>query len=232
MPSVQAQREWSGTWDLSPHFSKHDRVAEACCEGKGESIPFTPKYRKIRDAFAKLDTFTVEKNTDNVDYCITAGVPGTLTHPMMWEFVITPGRVTFIAQDGSVRRIWTDGRKFPNHLQPSPQGYSIGRWRDDRNLLVETRSLSPGSMMFTIGPYYDTPRTKVYERFSLQSDKSMQVDVTINEPEMFTRPFSFSLNEIKIPFPFEVACTNNRDTGYGKVDLTPPPELQGEFPQQ
>ena len=225
--SELTQRELSGTWDLTADqpMAPHGTY-RSCCVGKAPWIPFTPKYRKIRDDFAALPEFTIAKNTDNIDYCITAGVPGELEHPILYEFLLTPGRVTMIFQDGSVRRIWTDGRKFPKDLNPSAQGYSIGHWENERTLVVETRAISPKSELFIVGDINVTTKTRVWERWSLKSEQSLQLNVTVEDPELFTGPYSYERQFMKIPGTFEVACAaNNRDTGYGTVDLTPPPDL-------
>src|ERR1700758_5263360 len=62
------------------------------------------------------------------------------------EFVITP-EITYVLVGNTEpnRRIYTDGRDFPDDLLPTYAGYSIGRWTDQDNegvyhvLEVETR---------------------------------------------------------------------------------------------
>lgn len=231
--SAEAVRDLTGTWIGGPDdkLEKDPRLkdpafdAGACCQGKGKSLPLTPSYRKIRDAFAKLDTYSVEKNVNNLAKCIPPGVPGQMEHGASFEFVLTPGRVTIIHEEGGVRRIWTDGRKFPEHITPSLEGYSIGHWENDRTLVVQTRGLSPLADMFFLGPIKDTLQTKVQERFIVESAKSLEQDVTVEDPEIFFRPYNYKRLFHKVPGTFEVGCINNRDNGYGEVDLTPPADL-------
>lgn len=56
------------------------------------------------------------------------------------QIIQTPGRITFIAEyNHVVRRIYLD-ETFPEKIEPSYTGYSIGHWQDD-TLVVETRGL-------------------------------------------------------------------------------------------
>jgi len=223
---ILPQGNWSGTWLMSKDQGSHNPYA-SCCLGPGDWIPLTPKYRKIRDDFAKLPEYTVEKNTDNLADCISPGVPGQLEHPSRFEFLIAPGRVTVIHEEGTVRRIWTDGREFPKDLKPSPQGYSLGHWDDNgATLVVQTRAIAPTSDLFMVGPIKVTTHTRVTERFSLRSPKSMALQVTVDDSQIFTRPYTYTRTFMKIPGDFEVGCNAyNRDDGHdGNIDLTPPPE--------
>jgi hypothetical protein len=51
-----------------------------------------------------------------------------------------------------VRRIFTDGRKFPNDEEPSWMGYSIGRWIDQDNgsNALRLRSRALGGARYSI----------------------------------------------------------------------------------
>lgn len=216
----------AGTWDVTQAGVNGPRGSYAtCCAGKGDWVPLTPKYRKIRDEFAKLPEYTREKNTNNMADCITPGVPATLEHPVLFEFLLTPGRVTLIVIDGSVRRIWTDGRQFPKDLVPSPQGYSIGHW-ENRTLVVQTRAISDQSDLFIAGHIKVNTTTRVLEKFTVVNRNDLELEVTVTDPDIFTRPYTYRRSFTKIPGTFDVGCTaNNRDNGSGGVDLTPPSDL-------
>jgi len=71
------------------------------------------------------------------------------------EFVVTPD-VTYVLITGAdhLRRIDTDGRDWPEDIEPSYQGYSIGKWFDEDGdgrydvLEVETRGPFKGPRSF------------------------------------------------------------------------------------
>jgi len=213
----------SGTWVITTtSMDDPHGPYQTCCTGSGDWVPFTPKYRKIHDDFAHLPEFTVAKNTNNMTNCISPGVPGTLEHPVLFEFLLTPGRVTLITIDGSVRRIWTDGRSAPEDLAPSPQGYSLGHW-DHRTLVIRTQAISHRSDLLIAGNIKDTSKTVVVERFTVVDAQHLNLEVTVTDPDIFTRPYVYHRAFMKVPGTFDVGCTaNNRDNGVGEVDLTPP----------
>jgi hypothetical protein len=219
-PSREVQQQLAGTWAQTEATTY--RAWAACCDGPGAEVPFTPKYRKIRDDFANIPQ-EVKPTPNNLAHCITPGVPGTFEHPLMFEFLLTPGRVNLIFADGSFRRIWTDGRSFPASLTPVLQGYSVGHW-EGKTLVVETRGISTKSDMFIEGPIKVTHQTKVTERMTVESDKALRMQTTVEDPEIFTRPYTYENLFTKVPISFEVSCAlDNRDSG-NKVDLTPPAE--------
>jgi hypothetical protein len=47
-----------------------------------------------------------------------------------FEYVITP-ETTYISAGSEWRRIFTDGRPWPTDLEPTYQGFSIGKWIDE-----------------------------------------------------------------------------------------------------
>lgn len=217
-PSHEIRQLLEGTWALTEDSTY--RAWAACCDGPGTEVPFTPTYRKTRDDFANIPA-DKKPTPNNLAHCITPGVPGTFEHPLLFEFLLTPGRVNLIYADGSFRRIWTDGRPFPSTLTPALQGYSIGHWKGN-TLTVETRGISTKSDMFIEGPIKVTNKTKVTERMIVESSKSLRIQTTVEDPVIFTRPYSYENLFTKVPISFEVSCVlDNRDTG-NKVDLTPP----------
>ena len=75
-----------------------------------------------------------------------AGMPLMIVAFFPLEFVVTPHTTyVLIGEQNHYRRIFTDGRDWPKEIEPSYQGYSIGRWTDENGngtfdvLEVETR---------------------------------------------------------------------------------------------
>ncbi|MBL8269537.1 hypothetical protein [Steroidobacter sp.] len=221
VPSAAIREQLSGTWVMTDESTYSAWVA--CCEGPDTDVPFTPEFRKIRDAFATIPSFPAkDKPTlNNLANCVTAGVPGTIEHPLMFEFLLTPGRANVIFMDGSFRRIWTDGRGFPETFIYDYQGYTIGRW-EGNTLIAETQGISPRADMFIDGGIKTTKQTKVTERITVESEKSLRMTITVEDPTVFAQPYTYKRDFIKVPLSFEVGCAaENRDTG-SEVDLTPP----------
>jgi hypothetical protein len=79
-------------------------------------------------------------------FCHAQGVPLMMIPFGPLEFIVTP-ETTYVLTSviDHNRRIFTDGRDWPEEIEPTYQGYSIGRWIDEDGdgrydvLEVETR---------------------------------------------------------------------------------------------
>src|SRR5260370_30481733 len=61
--------------------------------------------------------------------CLPAGMPRVMVAYDPIEIIVTP-EVTYVRSDHlpESRRIYTDGRDWPQKITPTFAGYSIGRW--------------------------------------------------------------------------------------------------------
>lgn len=220
MPSDELVSRWSGTWVTSTEATEQGE--KDCCEGKGLDIPFTPKYRKIRDDYAKQADDGTQVAITNSSTCESPGVPGILAHPITYEVLFTPYRATMIFEDGTVRRIWMGKTRPPKDLQSPLVGYSTGRW-EGSTLVVETTDISPSADLFMSGGIHMTPASRVEERITVVSKDTMRIQTTMTDPELFSAPYRHSRDYKKVPGTFPIGCaSNNRDNGTSDVDLKPP----------
>src|SRR5262249_60806654 len=77
--------------------------------------------------------------------------PGTrraMTGPEPMEIIVMPDTTyIMLTYMSEFRRIYTDGRKFADDIEPAFSGFSIGKWEDTDNdgrfdtLVVETRGI-------------------------------------------------------------------------------------------
>jgi hypothetical protein len=111
----------------------------------------------------------------------------------------------------SWRQIFTDGRPLPEERDPAWYGYSVGEWEGD-TMAVETVGLNEKTWLDDRGhPHSDALR--ILERFRRPDFGHMQVEVTINDPKAYTKPWT-----VKIPWNFvpdtellDWVCENNKD---------------------
>jgi len=114
-----------------------------------------------------------------------------------------------------VRQIFTDGRSAPgDDPQPWWYGYSVGHWDGD-TLVVETTGLRDDGWLDVFG----TPLTdaaKITERFRRPSYGRMEIDVTIDDPKVYTKPWTVRVNQRIMPDQelLEFVCLENQR--YGK----------------
>lgn len=103
------------------------------------------------------------------------------------EWIESKDRITMLFEVGSeVRRVFMDGRDFPEDYPNSPMGYSIGHW-EGSDLVVETRLLSPNVRDFRGEPISENAR--VVERYKVSEDgEGLSAVITLYDPENYERP--------------------------------------------
>jgi hypothetical protein len=100
--------------------------------GVGQQAPLTPEYQAIHEASLADQANGGQGNWHSGDACMPPGMPATMNGYNSMEFVVLPA-VTYILVEHNLpthRRIFTDGRDWPSAVEPTFQGYSIGRWID------------------------------------------------------------------------------------------------------
>ena len=120
--------------------------------------------------------------------CWATGVPTYLLNPAQPTFLLqTPAKVTMIWQmDHQVRHVYLN---VPHSENPKPSWYgeSVGHYEGD-TLVVDTI----GQNAKTFVDNYRTPHSEklhVVERYRLVDDgKTLQADVTIEDPATFIKP--------------------------------------------
>ena len=111
--------------------------------------------------------------------------------------------------DSTLRQIYTDARKLPKDPQPSWMGYSVGRWEGD-TLVVDTAGFNDKSPLDGSGH----PRSEALhltERFHRRDFGHMDLQFTIDDSKMYTKPFTFHVTEILEPDSdvLETICNEN-----------------------
>jgi hypothetical protein len=114
--------------------------------GFGQGAPLTPEYQAIlKESIADQENGGHGNSSDHAR-CVAAGMPFMMVAFRPLEFIVTPDTTYIVIADyDPLRRIFTDGRDWPKEIEPTFQGYSIGRWIDEAGagrydvLEVETR---------------------------------------------------------------------------------------------
>jgi hypothetical protein len=132
--------------------------------------------------------------------CFPGGMPRMMYFGAQ-EYIITP-EVTYILVGGGVdqhRRIFTDGRDWPADIEPTYQGYSIGRWINEDGdgrysvLEAETRGPFKGPRAFDASglPLHSDNQSIFKERFHLdKADPGILHDEVTVIDHALTRPWS------------------------------------------
>ncbi len=191
--------DWRGEWTaVSPRMPGQQlRFDPSKPYGKGQEAPLTEEYQKIwEDNLAE-----VAKGRQGIFLyhasCYPAGMPSMMsvgTH----EFVVTPD-TTYILGADDMRRVFTDGRPWPEDLEPSYQGFSMGHWIDEGDtgtynvLEVDTRGPFKGPRAYDASglPLAFDNESTFKERFFLdKSNKNILHDVITVYDHALTRPWT------------------------------------------
>jgi hypothetical protein len=127
--------------------------------------------------------------------------------------VQTPDLLVFLYESRTIyRQVFTDGRKLPKDAQPTWMGYSIGHWEGD-TLVVETIGQN-GKTWLDMRGLPGTEALRVVERYTRPTIGVINVDVLIDDPMAYTKPWSVKLTWRLIPDTdlIESICEeNNKD---------------------
>jgi hypothetical protein len=171
---------------------------------------FTPATAPLRPA--ALDIMRQHAGADiSSSRCLPMGIPlnSMLSEPVK---IVQSPRLTAILYeaDDKYRQIYTDGRVLPKQFdQPAWLGYSVGKWDRD-TLVVESAGFNDKSTFDIIGhPHSEALR--ITERFRRRDFGHLDVDLTLDNPQMYTKPFG-----IKVTYElwadsdiFEWVCNEN-----------------------
>jgi hypothetical protein len=141
------------------------------------------------------------------------------------RFVQTPGLIVVLYQGttNSVHRtIFTDGRELPKDPNPTWMGYSVGHWEGD-TLVVDTAGFNDRSWLDIEG-HPHTEALHITERFHRRDFGHMDLELTIDDPKTFTRPFTLKIPKTLQPDTdlLESVCENDRSVPHmlGGVTVT------------
>jgi hypothetical protein len=126
-----------------------------------------------------------EESNDPAYSCLPNGVPRVYAAVQAaMQIVELPGRV-LVFFGRNLRQIYTDGRQHPAGLRPLWMGHSIGKWEDD-TFVVDTIAISDINWLDRMGhPHSD--KLHLIERFRRVDDKTMLLNVTIDDPIAYTK---------------------------------------------
>jgi hypothetical protein len=174
-----------------------------------DGLPFTPWAAELQ----KQRMATISR--DNPDaHCLPIGFMQLHTHSQPRKMVQTKDDLVIMYEANyGLRQIFTDGRPLPaNDPQPWWFGYSVGRWDADA-LVVETIGLRDDGWLDVNGSPF-TSGAKVTERFRRVTYGRLEIDITVDDPKAYTRPWTVRVNQRLIPGDelIEFVCNENEQS--------------------
>jgi hypothetical protein len=124
----------------------------------------------------------------------------------------TPTEVVMLYEGyHTFRQIHTDGRALPKDPEPAWFGYSVGRWDGD-TLVVDTIGNHIGTWLDDSG-HPHSEALHIIERFRRIDFGHMSVQITIDDPKAYTRPWTVSFGWDLLPDTelLDWVCENNKN---------------------
>ena len=158
--------------------------------GFKEGLPFQPWAAELRKQRMAADS------KDNPDAaCLPMGYMQLHTHSQPRKIVQTKDLIVIIYEaNAGLRQIFMDGRPAPaNDPQPWWFGYSRGRWEGDTLVVESTHFRDDGWLDVNGAPL--TSAGKLIERFRRPNFGTLEIDITIDDPKAYTKPWTVRVNQ-------------------------------------
>jgi hypothetical protein len=186
--------------DSSLAYSKY--LVNILLDFKPEESPLRPEFADVLRQRAK-ETYPLTR-------CLPLGVPADDLLPGPFKIIQTPGLILVRNEyENTFRQIYTDGRKPPADPEPLWLGYSVGKWDGD-TLQVDTVGFNDKSWLDGVG-HPHSEALHVTERFLRRDFGHLDVQLTIDDPKVYTKPFSVKFTERLLPDSdvLEYFCAEN-----------------------
>jgi hypothetical protein len=210
-PDVQGtwRPEIAGTHSLNPAQSSGAEFEERVT-GKGKrnpsrivdpadgAIPYQPWAAALQKKLAsEFETPTRPEHIDTATRCLVPGVPRLYYFPA-FKIMQPAGSVVFVWDDHHAYRVIPlDGRP---HVGPDVKlwmGDGRGRW-EGNTLVVDTRNLKAKSRLDVVGDFF-TDKAHLVERMTFVDANTMNYEATIDDPTVFTRPWTMRVVQRRLP---------------------------------
>jgi hypothetical protein len=148
-------------------------------------------------------------------FCKPTGVPHLNAVPLPLKIVQTQSLILILYEENGVfRQIFLDDRKPVEDALPRWMGYSTGRW-EGAELVVDTVGFHDRHWLDGIG-HPMSAQLHLIERFRRPDAGSLEIEVTVDDPGAYTKPFSYTVTYSLMPDDdlLEYFCTENeKDAG-------------------
>ena len=189
--TAEGRPDLSGIWqvlapvdrDLLPHPARKDAPAHLGAV-IGNEIPYQDWARAQRDK-----NFANRASADPAHRCFMPGVPRITYTPLPFQIFQSPEMTLILYEYAhSQRRIYTNGSKHPAGPIPWFLGDSRGQWEGD-TLVVDVVHFNDETWLDAAGNFH-SDALHVVERYTLIDRDHLQYEATIEDPKVFTRPWT------------------------------------------
>jgi hypothetical protein len=139
-----------------------------------------------------------ESKDDPHARCLPPNFPRAYSFPQYKRIVQTPELLVFLHEfNASYRQVHLDGRPLPVDPEPTWNGYSTGRWEGDV-LVIDSVGYRDDLWLDLMG-HPLTSRARITERVTRPSYGTLAIEVTVDDPGAYTRPWTAKLEQSIVP---------------------------------
>ena len=187
-----------------PVIRRPSRIVEPA-DGR---VPYQPWAAALQEHQATAwEHATRAWEIDTQSRCLLSIAPRLAMLPLPFRIIQTPGSVVFVWDDYHAYRVVPlDGRQHIASDVKLWMGDARGRW-DGNTLVIETTNLTGKGRLSVVGDFI-SEHAHVTERLTFVDADTMTYETTIDDPTVFTRPWTMHVEEKRQPdYEFwESAC--------------------------
>jgi hypothetical protein len=184
--AAQGRPDLRGIWQAPA--GAHRDLAALMVDPPGGPIP----YREAAAEQARRN-WEERASKDPLLACFQPGVPRATLLPEPFQIFYGKDRVVIVYQHvHAFRVIFTDGRQHYDEGIEFYMGDSRGRWEGD-TLVVDVTNFKPETWLDASGTHH-SEKLHVVERYRRVSAEVLRYEAVIEDPEVFTRPWTIRVD--------------------------------------
>jgi hypothetical protein len=152
---------------------------------EGEQIPYQP-WAEAR----KKENLEHWMDRDPEIKCFQPGIPRAIYMPHPFQIIQSATKVMMVFEFANAQRT-INLNKMDEYPNVAYMGYSVGRWEGD-TLIVDVSSFTDATWFDRAGNFH-SDALHVTERYSPMGKDAIRYEATIEDPQVFTRPWKISM---------------------------------------
>jgi hypothetical protein len=199
--TADGKPDFSGTWtsdEVDPRRpgvapNPHDATTSRRMVNLGVELPGGLPYQPWLAAIVKQRTANNAKDDPHIR-CLPDNFLRAYGMPHLLKFVETPNLLVVLDEwNAGYRQVFTDARPLPEDPNPSWEGYSTAKWSGD-TLTIETIGFRDDTWIDWNGSVL-TESAKVREEMRRPDFGHLQIQVTVDDPKAYTKPWTVTIKE-------------------------------------
>jgi hypothetical protein len=198
----EGKPDLSGLWQIQPsppgEIERGENPLNYSRYWRNILIDFKPGEEPLRPEAAAVAAGNLQTHDSPSSRCLPYGLPNRYFTTRPVKILQDVDEIAVYHElDGAFRLIHTDGRKLPVDPFPSWMGYSTAKWVGE-TLAVDSNGFNDQAWMDAQG-HPQSEALRVRERFHRRDFGHLEVEVTIEDSNVLTRPVTLKFTELLIP---------------------------------